>query len=254
MTTRYIDDAYTFYAVSTRFDTGNATDADAVLPYRVYEEETTTPILTGNMALLDSANTAGFYSEQITLSAANGFEVGKCYCVHIAGTVNSVVGAVVREFVVRATPVAQTGDSYAIVNSGTHGNAALKTLIDAIEAQTDDIGAAGAGLNAVPWNAAWDAEVQSEVADALTAYGVSTYAGGAAVPGDPMTLTAAYDSAKTAASQASVNALNDLSTADAKAAAIDALDDCGITAADGVDRIAGHDLSDGGTGGYLIGG
>jgi hypothetical protein len=30
--------------------------------------------------------------------------------------------------------VAQTGDAYAIVNSGTHGNSALKTLIDAIEA------------------------------------------------------------------------------------------------------------------------
>lgn len=46
--------------------------------------------------------------------------------------------------------------------------------IAAIEAQTDDIGTAGAGLTAVPWNAAWDAEVQSEVADALAAYGVST--------------------------------------------------------------------------------
>jgi len=31
------------------------------------------------------------------------------------------------------------------------------------------IGAAGAGLTAVPWNAAWDAEVQSEVDDALVA-------------------------------------------------------------------------------------
>lgn len=37
------------------------------------------------------------------------------------------------------------------------------------------IGAAGAGLSAVPWNAAWDAEVQSEVADALDA----------AIPGSP---------------------------------------------------------------------
>ena len=35
--------------------------------------------------------------------------------------------------------------------------------------QTGDVGAAGAGLTAVPWNAAWDAEVQSEVADALDA-------------------------------------------------------------------------------------
>lgn len=56
----------------------------------------------------------------------------------------------------------QTGDSYAIVNSGTHGNAAIKGYVD-------DIGVAGAGLTAVPWNAAWDAEVQSEVDDALVA-------------------------------------------------------------------------------------
>jgi hypothetical protein len=54
----------------------------------------------------------------------------------------------------------QTGDSYAIVNSGTHGNAAIKGYVD-------DIGTAGAGLTAVPWNASWDAEVQSEVDDAL---------------------------------------------------------------------------------------
>jgi len=32
-----------------------------------------------------------------------------------------------------ATSTAQTGDAYAIVNSGTHGNAALKTLIDAVD-------------------------------------------------------------------------------------------------------------------------
>src|SRR3990167_177343 len=32
------------------------------------------------------------------------------------------------------------------------------------------IGAAGAGLTAVPWNAAWDAEVESEVADGLAVY------------------------------------------------------------------------------------
>lgn len=65
----------------------------------------------------------------------------------------------------------QTGDAYAVVSSGTHGNAAIKGYVD-------DIGAAGAGLTAVPWNAAWDAEVQSECADALAAYGASTYAGG----------------------------------------------------------------------------
>lgn len=88
-----IDDLLTFYANTTRFDTGAATDADAVPAYRVYEDETGTAILTGNMALLDSTNTAGFYSEQITLSAANGFEKGKSYAVYISATVNSVAGA-----------------------------------------------------------------------------------------------------------------------------------------------------------------
>lgn len=37
----------------------------------------------------------------------------------------------------------QTGDSYGIVNSGTHGNAAIKGYVD-------DIGVAGAGLTAIP--------------------------------------------------------------------------------------------------------
>jgi len=45
-----------------------------------------------------------------------------------------------------------------------------------IESQTDDIGAAGAGLTAIPWNASWDAEVQSECADALNAYDPPTKA------------------------------------------------------------------------------
>ncbi len=54
---------------------------------------------------------------------------------------------------------------------GAPAGASLSADIAAIEAQTDDIGAAGVGLTAVPWNASWDAEVQSEVADAITAAG-----------------------------------------------------------------------------------
>ena len=52
---------------------------------------------------------------------------------------------------------------------GTPAGASVSADIAAIEAQTDDIGAAGAGLTAVPWNSAWDTEVESEVADALDA-------------------------------------------------------------------------------------
>lgn len=97
-----IDDALTFYANTTRVDTGTATDADAAPAYRVYEDETSTPLLTGTMALLDGANTAGFYSEQITLSAANGFEKGKCYSIYISATVNSIAGAAHKTFQIEA--------------------------------------------------------------------------------------------------------------------------------------------------------
>ncbi len=45
----------------------------------------------------------------------------------------------------------------------------LDTEIAAIKAVTDAQGATGSGLTAIPWNAAWDAEVQSECADALAA-------------------------------------------------------------------------------------
>ena len=49
-----------------------------------------------------------------------------------------------------------------------------------IEADTQDlqtqVGTDGAGLTALPWNAAWDAEVQSECTDALNAYDPPTNA------------------------------------------------------------------------------
>lgn len=45
----------------------------------------------------------------------------------------------------------------------------LDTEIAAIKTVTDAQGATGSGLSAIPWNASWDAEVQSEVQDALDA-------------------------------------------------------------------------------------
>jgi hypothetical protein len=54
---------------------------------------------------------------------------------------------------------------------------AVDGVVDAILVDTAEIGAAGAGLTSLPWNTAWDAEVQSECADALAAYGASTYGG-----------------------------------------------------------------------------
>lgn len=97
-----IDDLLTFYATTHDPSTGAVTDADSVPTYRVYEDETATPILTGSMALLDDANTVGFYSEQITLSAANGLEKGKSYTIRISATVGGVTGTIEQPFQIEA--------------------------------------------------------------------------------------------------------------------------------------------------------
>jgi len=63
-----------------------------------------------------------------------------------------------------------------LVDTGT----TLQAELDGIQADTEDlqtqIGTDGAGLTAVPWNAAWDAEVQSEAQDAITASALATAA------------------------------------------------------------------------------
>jgi hypothetical protein len=58
------------------------------------------------------------------------------------------------------------GDTSAFVPS-TDGLQLIRDKLTDIETDTGEIGAAGAGLTAVPWNASWDAEVQSEVQDAI---------------------------------------------------------------------------------------
>ena len=60
-----------------------------------------------------------------------------------------------------------------LVDTGTTLDGKINTIdgiVDAILVDTAEIGSAGAGLTAVPWNSSWDAEVQSECADALTAH------------------------------------------------------------------------------------
>lgn len=142
-----IDDLLTFCANTHRFDTGAATDSDSVPTYRVYEDETGAAILTGSMALLDGSNTAGFYSEQITLSAANGFEKGKCYSIYITATVNSVAGATHHTFQIEAEV-----DSNTVSAIGANVITATSIASDAITAAkiaTDAIDADALAADAV---------------------------------------------------------------------------------------------------------
>ena len=100
---KMIDDTLTFTANTHDPSDGSASDVDGaynsgVPKYRIYEDETTTPIATGSMAKLDDVNTTGFYSEKITLAAATGYEIGKTYTIYIEAQVNSIVATMSHTF------------------------------------------------------------------------------------------------------------------------------------------------------------
>lgn len=132
----------------------------------VYKDNSTTQSTTGVTLTADFDSVTGFNHFAIDTSADGTFySAGSFFDVVITtGTVDGVsaIGTVVGSFTL------EKGAAFA------------------------RIGAAGAGLTAVPWNAAWDAEVQSECADALTAYDPPTRA----------ELTSDIDSLPTAAENA----------------------------------------------------
>jgi len=82
-------------------DTGVLSDADAVPDYRIYEDETATPLATGVMAILDGASTTGFYTELVAITTAIGYETGKTYTIYIEATVDSDMGGIAFSFKVR---------------------------------------------------------------------------------------------------------------------------------------------------------
>jgi mannose/fructose/N-acetylgalactosamine-specific phosphotransferase system component IIC len=103
-----LNDTLTFVVNTHNPTNGMATAADAVPTYHVYEDETASPIITGSMATLNSPNALGFYSEQITLSAANGFEKGRSYNIYIRAVVASVTGTTAHNFQMEAEVDANT--------------------------------------------------------------------------------------------------------------------------------------------------
>lgn len=241
--------------------TGAAANDDGTPTWAVFEEATDASIQSGNFT---SRSIIGAYRMQVTLSAANGFEVGKYYTVRATATVSTVAAsAVIASFrLVAAESVAGTpkvdvshaaGTAWAsgaitaasiasnaitsaklaadcigasqiaadaIGSSEFSQAAADKVWSTAARALTDKAGftisgttttldalqtalnaAHGAGswatatgfsthsaadvvtamgtgtfLTAIPWNASWDAEVQSECTDALNAYDPPTNA------------------------------------------------------------------------------
>jgi hypothetical protein len=77
-----------FYVNTVDPLTQTGLDADSAPTFRIYEDTTGTPIATGTMTLTDSSNTDGFYAGSDVLATADGYEVGKTYCI----LTNAVVG------------------------------------------------------------------------------------------------------------------------------------------------------------------
>jgi hypothetical protein len=100
-----------------------------------------------------------------------------------APTAGDIADAVWAEALPGSYSAGQAGKIVGDNLNATVGSRATQTsvdtidgIVDAILVDTAEIGAAGAGLSAIPWNAAWDAEVQSEATDALNAYDPPTHA------------------------------------------------------------------------------
>jgi hypothetical protein len=147
-----IDNLVTFSVNTHAASTGAATDADSPPTYRVYEDETGTAILSGTMAKLDDANTLGFYSEQITLSAANGFEKGKSYNIYISTAVGGVTGTTNRTLQIEAevdANVVSDKSGFGLANDAITAAVIATNAIDADAIADNAIDAGAIASNAI---------------------------------------------------------------------------------------------------------
>jgi hypothetical protein len=100
-----LDEVMYFDCITSHPSTGAATDADSTPTFAVYEESTDTDIGVGGN-LTKRTSLTGNYRGTFTLSAANGFEVGKWYSVIVSATVNAIAGkGVAKNFRVVAAEV-----------------------------------------------------------------------------------------------------------------------------------------------------
>ncbi len=130
-----------------------------VVPANVYDS-----LVAGSDALQVHANemTAGLITASVIATGAIDADALAADAI-TAAKVAADVSAEIADAVWDETQAGHVG-------AGTFGE--IATEIASILVDTAEIGAAGAGLTAVPWNSAWDAEVQSEVNDGLVALGL----------------------------------------------------------------------------------
>jgi len=204
-----IDEYVAIPAATHRFSSGAAYQPTA-LTYSIYEEGGTTG-LDEDVDMTPASPfdaITGAYLARRQLTAAAGFERDKTYLVAVKATVDSVAAVELHVFQIRQK---QTGDSYARL--GAPAGESVSADVAAVKAETATI---VADTNELQTDLTNGGRLDLLV-DAIKAKTDNLPAVPAAV-GSEMTLTAAYDAAKTAASQSSVNSIptNPLLTNDAR--------------------------------------
>lgn len=156
------------YAYTASTGAAKTGDAAQITGYISKDWAAAAQITDTNPTELDATNMKGWYVFDLAQAETNANVI-------VVSAVSSTSGVLVDQYqVFTQASVDQTGDAYARL--GAPAGASVSADVAAVKAQTDDIGVAGAGLSAIPWNAAWDAEVQSEATDALNAYDPPTKA------------------------------------------------------------------------------
>lgn len=163
---------YLTWSVTTHVaTTGAANDADANPSFRVYEDQVSTPLLTGSMALLDDANTTGLYSKRVQITAASGFEVGKDYNILTKATVNSVSGNKTDFFGVKSGVVVvgtnndKTGYSGVVTNNVVVGTNLDKTAYNVTSGTLNYVGTANVVVGSVVLTANTIDDILDEVVE-----------------------------------------------------------------------------------------
>ena len=171
------------------------------LTVELYPHGSDTIANTGGDSLTEATNRKGLYTATVaeTLSGWHTAHVLLSGTVIAAGDVLMVDSETCRvrdhdpkADVAFVSGTAQTAGDLAAILTAIKGAGwtaeSLKSIKDAVDAidpldatETQAAAAAaigtGSGLSAIPWNAAWDAEVQSECADAIAAAGLAPGSG-----------------------------------------------------------------------------
>jgi hypothetical protein len=95
---RLMNESLSFEIITHDPATGEPANADDPPAYRLYRDDSDTPLLIDAMTQRDIANVTGWYGVTINLDAGSGFAAGYNYAIVILATVNGINGSMLHAF------------------------------------------------------------------------------------------------------------------------------------------------------------